>query len=967
MFNQSSKYKKFIVGAASTALVASAVAPVASAASFSDTEGNTHEPAIDALTKAGVIKGYEDGTFKPNKTLKRSDVVKLMGKWLVTQGQEIPSDARTNMRFSDLTKSSDKELLDYAAVVKDNKVFNGKEDGSLDASGNITRENMALVLVRAFNEIHSVDLVAYVQGQDFEKDVIDLLKAKEEARSAIDVLDYFDITNPIAPKFNPKNTTTRGHFATFLHKSINTDFSDVKDEVNEDKVAVQEAAKLVKNGVISLLRGESATDEAKHSAVELSITGLIANKEIDVAVRVGKTANDYIVTLTKGEEKIEKTISITFELTAEDLHVTTVNNINKTGVHLTFKAPTADNKDANVVVKDGAGNVVQTKSVIVAEGATTTTINFITPFAENYKFTGVWTVNGVAYSFDAINQLAAIVEAATAGNQIALQSALDAAGITVADKARIGEYLTAIHTEKPTTLVAVQELINKIDNDTMDAAAKAAAVKAVVEATTQQQLLNALTANFKGVNAEWAVDYASTGGLLALTKVTDTSFEQIQSVVYTQNANKITAANTAASDSVAQISVSGLIEAWMKADGKDETAKAAAYKASKVKEAAFKVAEAMTPNEITTALTSYANLVEDKNDATQLKVGDLNANLKAFYFAKLNKTALVNAIKAGNADIKATIVTAADAAAVTDAMTKIKATSDTIKTAEATADKSTTAERAALKTALQNLATVTEHKADAKKFNANIVMDNNLVAYAEKLAANITANSTVQNVVTQIEAVNKGAEVERGVVSNEAELIAALTVANATPDIETITLKNNISVGMETLTLTSGVVLEGNGHTIYVGGTTADTGSDKSLGLFISPQAKDVTVKNLTVLGTHGDNLIEIYGNATLENVKALSGKKAGIYVNNTGTDTITISFKDITTGGNGWDAGIGIAPQKLSNKIIANFSGTNNFGESTAVYVDDITKYKGSHEVNGLHGYKKELVGNQYKWTKIK
>ena len=31
-----------------------------------------------------------DGTFKPNKTLTRSDVVKLLGHYLETQGFEVP-------------------------------------------------------------------------------------------------------------------------------------------------------------------------------------------------------------------------------------------------------------------------------------------------------------------------------------------------------------------------------------------------------------------------------------------------------------------------------------------------------------------------------------------------------------------------------------------------------------------------------------------------------------------------------------------------------------------------------------------------------------------------------------------------------------------------------------------------------------------------------------------------------------
>ncbi|AXI01181.1 S-layer homology domain-containing protein [Sporosarcina sp. PTS2304] len=237
MANQPTKYRKFVVGAASAALVASAVAPVVSAATFSDTKGNTHEEAINALSEAGVITGYPDGTFKPNKTLTRSDVVKLMGKWLISKGYEVPTDYKTKPRFADLKTTSNDELLKMSALVYDNGLFVGKPDGTLDASGDITRENMAIVLVRAFDRVHDIDLVSYVKAQDFKKDVTDLGKAKAEARPAIDVLDFFDITNPAAPQFNPKSTTTRGQFATFVYKTANTDFSKVTGGTTANGVA----------------------------------------------------------------------------------------------------------------------------------------------------------------------------------------------------------------------------------------------------------------------------------------------------------------------------------------------------------------------------------------------------------------------------------------------------------------------------------------------------------------------------------------------------------------------------------------------------------------------------------------------------------------------------------------------------------------------------------------------------------
>lgn len=305
MANQPSKYSKFLVGAASAALVASAVAPIASAADFKDTKGNTHEEAINALSDSGVIKGYSDGTFLPNKTLTRSDVVKMMGKWLVTEGHAIPADARTNPRFTDLSTKSNAELLDYAAVVKDAGVFIGS-NGKLLAVDNITRENMALVLVRAFDTVEKIDLATYVAGQDFKRDVKDLTSAKSEARAAIDVLDFFDITNPTVASFNPKGNTTRGHFATFLHKTINADFSKVAGDAAEGVVSV----KAVNATTVEVAFKEDVKDvKTSDYTIEGLAISNAAVKQTDSKVVVLTTAaqtGDKEYTLKSGESTIGK-------------------------------------------------------------------------------------------------------------------------------------------------------------------------------------------------------------------------------------------------------------------------------------------------------------------------------------------------------------------------------------------------------------------------------------------------------------------------------------------------------------------------------------------------------------------------------------------------------------------------------------------------------------------------------------
>lgn len=322
--NQPNKYRNFMIGAASTALVASAVAPLAaSAADFSDVKGNTHESAINALVQAGVINGYADGTFQPNKTLTRSDVVKMMGKWLVSLDYKVPTDYKTNPRFKDLTSKSNDELLKYAALVKDNGVFNGYADGTLGAGLDITRENMAIVLVRAYDAIHKTDLVTLVKETEFDKDVTDLAKAKAEARPYIDVLDYFDITNPVAPQFNPKNTTTRGQFASFLYKTSNVEAAE--DTEVPKLVYTGDKTLNVEYGAKFTIPVVTATDNIDKN---VKVTSVITNEagerltEIDTkesgiykltysAVDVaGNNAEDLVLTVIVAEPAIPEVLSV---------------------------------------------------------------------------------------------------------------------------------------------------------------------------------------------------------------------------------------------------------------------------------------------------------------------------------------------------------------------------------------------------------------------------------------------------------------------------------------------------------------------------------------------------------------------------------------------------------------------------------------------------------------------------------
>jgi len=220
MANQPKNYKKFVATAATATLVASAIVPVASAASFSDIEGNTHADAIKALSDAGIIKGYEDGTFKPNAEINRGQTVKLLGRWLETKGYKVPKNWNTVQRFNDLpVNAADSELVKYAALVKDAGVFNGS-NGNLNYSQPMQRQQMALVLVRAIKTVEGIDLIQDYKEAGFTSSIKDLDKAySTENVEAITALEYAGIT--VVENFNPTSAISRGQFASFLNRTIN--------------------------------------------------------------------------------------------------------------------------------------------------------------------------------------------------------------------------------------------------------------------------------------------------------------------------------------------------------------------------------------------------------------------------------------------------------------------------------------------------------------------------------------------------------------------------------------------------------------------------------------------------------------------------------------------------------------------------------------------------------------------------
>ena len=124
----------------STAMTVTSVAPVFGAAS--DINGHWAQATIAKWQDAGRIGGYEDGTFKPDKTITRAEFVRLLNSATSTS---FTSNASVN--FSDV-KESDWFYADVAKAVGA-KITSGFEDGTFRPGETVTRMQAAVFICNA--------------------------------------------------------------------------------------------------------------------------------------------------------------------------------------------------------------------------------------------------------------------------------------------------------------------------------------------------------------------------------------------------------------------------------------------------------------------------------------------------------------------------------------------------------------------------------------------------------------------------------------------------------------------------------------------------------------------------------------------------------------------------------------------------------------------------------------------------
>lgn len=175
-------------------------------ASFTDTATHWAKNDIEKAFELGLLKGYTDGSFKPNKELTRVQAVSILVRALNLKN-------KGTAPFTDITGYEQTTKNEIAAAYEAKLLV--KKSGKFAPSQKILREELAIMLVRAYALKTGINYSAKTTAP-----LTDIKQLTSESQQAITFLYDFEIAQGSNGVFNPSGTTTRAHaskmFVNFL-------------------------------------------------------------------------------------------------------------------------------------------------------------------------------------------------------------------------------------------------------------------------------------------------------------------------------------------------------------------------------------------------------------------------------------------------------------------------------------------------------------------------------------------------------------------------------------------------------------------------------------------------------------------------------------------------------------------------------------------------------------------------------
>ena len=145
---------------------------------FSD----TRDSDVCVAFELGLVSGYPDGTFQPDKRISRQEFSKITDNLLNILGWS--EDAQTLSAFPDEAKVADWAREATARMVR-LKVVTGSSGGNLNPEGTASYEQACAMFFRAYNLLEADDLVGFSGAAEPIGDTVEYIDLSAWARDTV--------------------------------------------------------------------------------------------------------------------------------------------------------------------------------------------------------------------------------------------------------------------------------------------------------------------------------------------------------------------------------------------------------------------------------------------------------------------------------------------------------------------------------------------------------------------------------------------------------------------------------------------------------------------------------------------------------------------------------------------------------------------------------------------------------------
>lgn len=306
------------------------VSTVAFAAFTDVAETSSYATAIDVAVDLGIIKGYDDNTFRPEGEITRAEFAAIVVRLLGQEAQAAGAAAST--QFADVPASH--WAAGYINIAVQAGVINGYGNGNFGPEDLVAYQDAITMMVRALGYEPAIGTAGYPTGYLAKAGELGLTSRVNGSngvpanRGTVAQIAFNALDVPLM---------TQSGYGTFTQYVINDGYSSTTGQGNVKKTLLSENFSIVKvQGTIESSSDSVSTNKNAKEYVDVDVTNPYNNKfgeAIDGKMFAGDSdAMDYvgkkvILFVEYDEFTAEKTIKALYEVVATDTLVIDIADI----------------------------------------------------------------------------------------------------------------------------------------------------------------------------------------------------------------------------------------------------------------------------------------------------------------------------------------------------------------------------------------------------------------------------------------------------------------------------------------------------------------------------------------------------------------------------------------------------------------------------------------------------------------